>query len=97
MPNSVLSDKTVKSTPMNSSVHGANEVREQITITRDEQSNEWVVKLGPGLDLLEVIQVLNQVQHQVIEMMQEQIVSDALSKSPVSDNVDQSLRDTVRF
>lgn len=94
---SILSDKETRSATMSPGASQTSVVREQITITRDERSNEWVVELGPRLDLLEVVQVLNQVQHQVIEMMQEQMVNAALSKSPVSDNVDQSLRDTVTF
>lgn len=69
----------------------------RITITRDNKTNEWVVELGPGLDLLEIIQVLNQVQHQAIELMQEQLVSSVLQDSPNSVKVDQSLRDTVTF
>lgn len=69
----------------------------RITITRDDQSNEWVIELGPGLDLLEIIQVLNQVQHQAIELMQEQLVDATLPNLPNPGNVDQSLRDTVTF
>ena len=97
MPRNILAETVVESAKSVQSTAGAAVVREQITITRDARSNEWVVELGPGLDLLEVIQVLNQVQHQAIEMMQEQLVSAALSSSPVSDKVDQSLRDTVTF
>ena len=97
MHRSVLSNKEAQPATFSPSASRTSLVREQITITRDEHANEWVVELGPGLDLLEVIQVLNQVQHQAIEMMQEQLASAALSKSPVSNDVDQSLRDTVTF
>jgi hypothetical protein len=97
MPRNILAEKVVASAKSVQGTAGAAVGREQITITRDERSSEWVVELGPGLDLLEVIQVLNQVQHQAIELMQEQLVSAALSSSPVSDKVDQSLRDTVTF
>ena len=97
MHRNIISDKELNPPIASSVASRTSGDREQITITRDERSNEWVVELGPGLDLLEVIQVLNQVQHQAIEMMQEQMISASIAKSPVPDKVDQSLRDTVTF
>lgn len=94
MHKGVVAEKTKESAEDSHSPAGTGFVPGQITITRDDQSNEWVVELGPGLDLLEVIQVLNKVQHQAIELMQEQVVNASL---PNSNNVDQSLRDTVTF
>lgn len=94
MHKGVVAEKTKESAKNAHSPAGTGSARGQITITRDDQSHEWMVELGPGLDLLEIIQVLNQVQHQAIELMQEQIANAAL---PSSHDVDQSLRDTVTF
>lgn len=53
--------------------------RETISITRDDRAHDWVIELSPGLDLLEVIQVLNAVQARAIEIVQEQIAKAAIA------------------
>lgn len=95
MHKSVLSEKTIDSKLDQAASQATNLKPGRIMITRDDHSNEWVIELGPGLDLLEIVQVLNQVQHQAIELLQEQIADATLRNLPIPDDVDQSLRDTV--
>lgn len=48
---------------------------DSIHLCREAQTDDWVLEFSPGLDLLEIVRVLNAVQARAMELLHTQVAA----------------------